>query len=123
MPDEPPTIAYLFTTFPKSTETFLQREIIALQALGVRLRIYSFWGGGGTFRGIPVTPFPKWKLLTLIWMIPYEGNRRREVLRHRDTHSLRRLRCRLRRIAGLIDSNGCVRFDPPLALSPTRVDW
>jgi colanic acid/amylovoran biosynthesis glycosyltransferase len=79
--DEPLTIAYLFTTFPKSTETFLQREIIALQALGVRLRIYSFWGGGGTFRGIPVTPFPKWKLLTLIWMIPYEGNRRREVLR------------------------------------------
>jgi colanic acid/amylovoran biosynthesis glycosyltransferase len=78
---EPPTIAYLFTTFPKSTETFLQREIIAMQALGVRLRIYSFWGGGGTFRGIPVTPFPKWKLLTLLWMIPYEGNRRREVVR------------------------------------------
>ena len=24
-----PVIAYLFTTFPKSTETFLQREIIA----------------------------------------------------------------------------------------------
>ncbi len=81
MPAEPPTIAYLFTTFPKSTETFLQREIIALQALGVRLRIYSFWGGGGTFRGIPVTPFPKWRLLTLLWMIPYEGNRRRAVLK------------------------------------------
>jgi colanic acid/amylovoran biosynthesis glycosyltransferase len=81
LPDAPPTIAYLFTTFPKSTETFLQREIIAMQALGVRLRIYSFWGGGGTFRGIPVTPFPKWKLFTLLWMIPYEGNRRREVLK------------------------------------------
>ena len=81
MSDEPPTIAYLFTTFPKPTETFLQREIIAMQALGVRLRIYSFWGGGGTFRGIPVTPFPKWKLGTLLWMIPYEGYRRREVLK------------------------------------------
>ena len=26
----PPTIAYLFTTFPKPTETFLQREVIAM---------------------------------------------------------------------------------------------
>ncbi len=81
MPTEPPVIAYLFTTFPKSTETFLQREIIAMKARGVRLKIYSLWGGGGTFRGLPVESFNKWKLLTLIWMIPYESWRRPEVLK------------------------------------------
>ena len=67
---EAPAIAYLFTTFPKSTETFLQREIAGLQAHGARLRIYSLWGGGGTFNGTPVTNFPKWKLVALGWMIP-----------------------------------------------------
>ncbi|HVW21145.1 MAG TPA: glycosyltransferase family 4 protein [Opitutaceae bacterium] len=76
-----PVIAYLFTTFPKPTETFLQREIIALRARGAQLRLYSLWGGGGTFRGLPVRRFPKWKLLTLLWMIPYEAARRPEVLR------------------------------------------
>ncbi len=81
MSAEPPVIAYLFTTFPKNTETFLQREIIAMKAHGVRLRIYSLWGGGGTFRGLPVTRFNKWRLLTLFWMIPFESWRRPEVLR------------------------------------------
>ena len=66
-----PVIAYLFTTFPKPTETFLQREVTAMLAYGVKLRLYSLWGGGGSFRGIKVTRFPKWKLLTLLWMIPY----------------------------------------------------
>ena len=32
-----PVIAYLFTTFPKATETFLQREIIAMKAHGVHI--------------------------------------------------------------------------------------
>jgi colanic acid/amylovoran biosynthesis glycosyltransferase len=75
-----PVIAYLFTTFPKATETFLQREIIAMKAHGLSMRLYSLWGGGGTFRGMPVTRFNKWKLLTLVWMIPYESIRRPEVL-------------------------------------------
>lgn len=81
MAASPPVIAYLFTTFPKNTETFLQREIIAMKAHGVRLRIYSLWGGGGTFRGLPVASFNKWRLLTLVWMIPFESWRRPEVLR------------------------------------------
>ena len=76
-----PTIAYLYTTFPKSTETFMQREIIALRAHGVQLRIFSLWGGGNSFRGLPVTRFNKWRLFTLIWMIPYESWRRPEVLK------------------------------------------
>ena len=81
MPTEAPVIAYLFTTFPKSTETFLQREIIAMRAHGVNLRLHSLWGGGGTFRGLPVARFNKWRLFTLVWMIPYESWRRPEVLR------------------------------------------
>ncbi len=74
-------IAYLFTTFPKSTEMFLQREVAALRARGVPLRLYSLWGGGGSFRGLKVERFNKWRLLELIWLIPYESWRRPEVLR------------------------------------------
>jgi colanic acid/amylovoran biosynthesis glycosyltransferase len=78
--DKPPTIAYFFTTFPKSTETFLQREIIGLQARGVDLRIYSLHGGGGDFRGLRVERFSKWRLVELIWKIPLESARRPGVL-------------------------------------------
>jgi glycosyltransferase involved in cell wall biosynthesis len=74
-------IAYLFTTFPKSTEMFLQREVAALRARGAPLRLYSLWGGGGSFRGLRVERFNKWRLLELIWLIPYESWRRPEVLR------------------------------------------
>lgn len=81
MTAEGPAIVYLFTTFPKTTEMFLQREIAALRQRGVRLKIYSMWGGGGSFRGVPVETFNKWKLLTLFWLIPYESWRRPEVLR------------------------------------------
>jgi glycosyltransferase involved in cell wall biosynthesis len=76
-----PVIAYLFTTFPKPTETFLQREIIAMKAHGVALRLYSLWGGGGSFRGLPVARFNKWRLLALVWVLPREAWRRPEVLR------------------------------------------
>lgn len=79
-------IAYIFTTFPKNTETFLQREVTGLQALGVNLRLYSMWGGGvpanvesggssgsrrGTFNGLPVTTFPKWKFVSLVVWLPW----------------------------------------------------
>lgn len=74
-------ITYLFTTFPKATEMFLQREIAALRQRGVRLRIHSMWGGGGVFRGVQVETFSKWRLLELLWLIPYESWRRPEVLR------------------------------------------
>ena len=81
MADAPPTIALLFTTFPKSTETFLQREVVALQARGVNLRLYSLWGGGGDFRGLPVRTFPKWKLLPLfLVIIPWNFLRRPRLI-------------------------------------------
>lgn len=81
MASDAPVITYFFTTFPKNTETFLQREIIGLKTNGVSVRIYSLWGGGKSFRGIPVTRFSKWKLLLLVWAIPYESWRHPEVLK------------------------------------------
>lgn len=60
---------------------FLQREVAALRARGVKLKLYSMWGGGGSFRGIKVESFSKWKLLTLLWRIPIESWRHPEVLR------------------------------------------
>jgi glycosyltransferase involved in cell wall biosynthesis len=81
LPTSGPVVAYLFTTFPSPTETFLQREIAALRARGPSLRLYSLWGGGGTYRGLPVERFNKWRLLTLLWLIPYESWRRPDVLR------------------------------------------
>jgi len=80
LPADAPVIAYLFTTFPKATETFLQREVTGLQALGVNLRLYSMWGGGGTFNGQPVTRFPKWKLLLLAVWLPWLALRHPSVL-------------------------------------------
>lgn len=51
-----------------------------MRAHGVNVRLYSLWGGLDSFRGLPVTRFNKWRLLTLFWMIPYEGWRRPKVL-------------------------------------------
>lgn len=73
MASNPPTIALLFTTFPKTSETFLQRDVAALQAKGLNLKLYSLWGGGGEFRGLPVQTFPKWRLIPLfLFEIPWQ---------------------------------------------------
>ncbi len=77
-----PTIVLLFTTFPKTSETFLQRDVAALQAQGLNLRLYSLWGGGGEFRGLPVRSFSKWKLVPLfLFEIPWQCVRRPRVVR------------------------------------------
>lgn len=81
MNTEGPEITYIFTTFPKTTEMFMQREVAALRASGVRLRIYSMWGGGGTFRGVAVESFNKWRLIELLWLIPYESWRKPDLLK------------------------------------------
>lgn len=75
-----PVIVYFFTTFPKSTETFIQREVAGLLAAGLDLRLYSLWGGETAFEDRPVVVFSKWKLLTLLWLIPFTALRRPLVL-------------------------------------------
>jgi colanic acid/amylovoran biosynthesis glycosyltransferase len=77
-----PPIVLLFTTFPKTSETFLQRDVAALQAQGLNLRLYSLWGGGGEFRGLPVRTFNKWKLVPLfLFIIPWQCVRRPRLVR------------------------------------------
>ena len=74
-------IVLLFTTFPKTSETFLQRDVAALQAQGLNLRLYSLWGGGGDFRGLPVRTFPKWRLIPLfLFIIPWNFLRRPRLI-------------------------------------------
>ena len=76
MAEQPITVAYLFTTFPKTSEAFLQRDVAAMQARGVKLRLYSLWGGGGEFKGLPVQALPRWWFfVALLWWIPYESAR------------------------------------------------
>ncbi len=72
----------MFTTFPKTSETFLQRDVAALQAKGLNLKLYSLWGGGGEFRGLPVRSFNKWKLVPLfLFEIPWQCVRRPRLIR------------------------------------------
>jgi colanic acid/amylovoran biosynthesis glycosyltransferase len=76
-----PVIALLFTTFPKTSESFLQRDVAALQDQGLDLRLYSLWGGGGDFRGLPVRTFNKWKLVPLfLFIIPWNCTRRPRIV-------------------------------------------
>lgn len=78
----PFTLALLFTTFPKTSEAFLQRDVAALRAQGVRLQIYSLWGGGGEFEGLPVRRFNLWRLVPLFLVtIPWNCLRRPRVVR------------------------------------------
>jgi glycosyltransferase involved in cell wall biosynthesis len=77
-----PTIALLFTTFPKTSEAFLQRDVAALRAHGLDLRLYSLWGGGGEFQGVPVRTFNKWRLVPLLlFTIPWNCLRRPRLVR------------------------------------------
>lgn len=82
MDPQPPHIALLFTTFPKTSETFLQRDVAALQAKGLRLKLYSLWGGGGVFNGLPVQTFNKWRLVEVfLVIIPWQCLRRPRLMR------------------------------------------
>lgn len=50
-----PRIAYLFTTFPKLSEQFFLREVLALQQQGVAIELYSMIGGQSESEAGPVT--------------------------------------------------------------------
>ena len=79
--ETPITVAYLFTTFPKASEAFLQRDVAAMQARAVKVRMYSLWGGGGVFRGGKVESLPRWWFfVALLWWIPYESARYPKLL-------------------------------------------
>lgn len=52
-----------------------------MKALGADLRLYSLWGGGGTFQELPVHTFNKWKLLELFGIIPWVAITRWDVMK------------------------------------------
>jgi glycosyltransferase involved in cell wall biosynthesis len=64
-------VAYVFTTFPLLSETPYQRELRALKQTAVELEIYSLWGGGDEFEGRPIQHFNKWRLISLLWLLPF----------------------------------------------------
>ena len=88
MPPTPKRIAYLFTTFPKLSERFLERELEGLAAhTDLEIEIHSLLGGGGnTFERFPVSRFRLHDWLAL----PYRLLR--ELIRHpRAFHEIARL--------------------------------
>jgi len=74
-------IAYLFTTFPVASETFLQRELRLMKRQGVAVEIHSLWKGCKAWEGHPVHHFRHRYLLHLLWALPYWAIRRPGVLR------------------------------------------
>lgn len=64
-------ILYLTTTFPVYSETFLQREVRALKALGANLSIVSLHRGDLEFEGLKIDRFQKRELFQLIWLLPW----------------------------------------------------
>ena len=50
-------VAYLFTSFPKLSERFFLREVVALKRLGLSLSIYSMIGGSADSEAGPVRRF------------------------------------------------------------------
>jgi colanic acid/amylovoran biosynthesis glycosyltransferase len=75
-------LAVLFTTFPKTSESFLQREVDAMFACGLEPMLFSLWGGGGEFRGRRIGTFNKWRLVPLLFLIiPWNCIRRPRIVR------------------------------------------
>lgn len=64
-------VAFLYATFPRSTETFVKRELRALWDSGLQPQAFSLWGGANLWNGIEVKLFPKHKLFTLFFWLPY----------------------------------------------------
>lgn len=79
MVSPPRRIAILYTTFPVRSETFVQRELMAIINQGVEVEIHSLHGGGDTFSGLPIRRFSKWRLWRLVYQLPIEWVKRPRV--------------------------------------------
>lgn len=63
-------IAYLFTTFPRVSETFLQREVMLMAEQGIELKLYTLMGGQQRWRNFRVYRLNFWELIKVIWRLP-----------------------------------------------------
>lgn len=77
---KPLKVLYICTTFPKLSEQFIQREVDGLRREPIELEIVSIWGGEKIYKGVPIRTFPKWKLLKMIWTLPWALIRKPTVL-------------------------------------------
>lgn len=68
-----PRVGLLFTRFPVTTETFLQREVKALRQLQPGIQILALWPppSGSAASQQPDNTFRPSQLLGLLWWIPY----------------------------------------------------
>ena len=64
-------VAFLYATFPRSTETFVRRELRALGRIGFTPDAYSIWGGSKSWENRRIFLFGKFKLCFLFFWIPY----------------------------------------------------
>ncbi len=64
-------LAYLFTTFPTMSETFLQREVRAMRERPVDFTLHSIWQGEKEWEGLSVECFNWRDLFRLVWWLPY----------------------------------------------------
>lgn len=80
-------VAYIFTSFPVHTETFLQREVRAMRDQGVSLRLYSLFGGQSEWEGLPVRNLHLHRVPeVLAYHMPRMGLRFPSVLREPFAH-------------------------------------
>ena len=70
----------LFTTFPKRSETFVQREVKGLLAAGLRIELRTLWGGETDFDGHPVKRFSPWELVGVPFWLLYWAARKPAVV-------------------------------------------
>lgn len=66
-------VAFLYTTFPVQTETFLRRELLALAEQGVEPELFSMWKGDPEWRGRAVRRLSGFDWFALLWRVPIEA--------------------------------------------------
>lgn len=64
-------VAFFYATFPRPTETFVRRELRALDDIGFKPDIYSIWKGDIQWEGRSINRFKISRLLILFFWIPY----------------------------------------------------
>ena len=76
-------VALLFTRFPVATETFLQREVIALHRQQRNWPVFALWPSSeGAEESLNADhTFNGWQLLTLFWWLPYWTIRHPKAMR------------------------------------------
>ena len=62
-PDSLERVALIYATFPRSTETFVRRELRAMHGFGFKPKLFSIWKGKNKWEGHEVQRFTFLKLV------------------------------------------------------------